>query len=82
MATSKSECGFIWKKEKNFVEVIVLNIKVQIEFNSTLKGSYTMTKWDLSQESKGCSNIYKLISAIQHSNKMKFEEKNKPPSPQ
>ena len=34
------------------MEVIVLNIKVQVEFNSTLKGSYTMTKWDVSQESK------------------------------
>ena len=69
--------GLYEKKEKNFVEVIVLNIKVQIEFNSTLKGSYTTTKWDLSQESKGCSNIYKLISAIQHSNKMKFGKKKK-----
>ena len=65
---------YMKKRKKKFVEVIVLNIKVQVEFNSTLKGSYTMTKWDVSQESKGCSNINKLISAIQHINKTNFEK--------
>ena len=40
----------------------------QTESNNTLKGSYTMIKWDLSQ---GFFNIHKSINVIHHINKLK-----------
>ena len=43
----------------------------QTKFNNTLKGSYIMIKWNLSQEYKHSSNIHKLISVIYHINKLK-----------
>ena len=43
----------------------------QTEPNSTLKGSYTMIKWGLSQECKDSSNIHKSINVIHHINKLK-----------
>ena len=45
----------------------------QTKSNNTLKGSYTMAKWDLFQGCKFCFffNICKSINMIHHLNKLK-----------
>ena len=42
----------------------------QTKYNNTLKGSYTMMKWD-SSEMQGFFNIHKSINVIHHINKLK-----------
>ena len=42
-----------------------------IKFHSTLKGSYTMNKWDLSL--RYVVNIYKSTNVISHTDRMKDE---------
>ena len=39
------------------IDAKILNKKLQTESNGTLKGSYTMIKWDLTQECKD-SSVY------------------------
>ena len=43
----------------------------KLNVNNTLKGSYTMIKWELFQGCKGWFNIYKSINIIHYINKMK-----------
>ena len=52
------------------IDAKVLNKMLAVKSNNTLKGSYTMIKWDLSQ---GCKDFYtrKSISVIHHINKLK-----------
>ena len=43
----------------------------QTKYNNILEGSYTMTKWDLSQGGKDFFNICKSISVIYNIDKFK-----------
>ena len=52
------------------IDAKILNKIQQTESSSTLKGSYTMIKWDLSRNAKFFS-IRKSINVIHHINKLK-----------